>query len=206
VVEVGSFVSPKWVPQMANSKELYQQINKLSGVSYPCLVPNSKGMETAVEIGVREIAIFASATEGFSRKNLNCSIKESIDRFLPVVQTAKEKGIKVRGYVSMVMGCPFDGEVQPSQVRWVAEKLLEIGCYEVSLGDTVGRGTVEKTRQLFEGLKGIPPQQLAAHFHDTFDNAIENILTAISYGKFGPTQGATRWTPQWGAWAAVPTR
>jgi hydroxymethylglutaryl-CoA lyase len=109
---------------MASSKELYQQIEKLPGKSFPCLVPNAKGMETAVEIGVKEIAIFASATEGFSKKNLNCSIKESIERFLPVVQTAKEKNIRVRGYVSMVMGCPFDGEVQPDQVRWVVEKLL----------------------------------------------------------------------------------
>lgn len=129
VVEVGSFVSPKWVPQMANSKELYQQIDKQPGVAYPCLVPNSKGMQTAVEIGVQEIAIFASATEGFSRKNLNCSIQESLERFFPVIQTANEKRMRVRGYVSMVMGCPFDGEVDPKQVRGVVEKLLDMGCY-----------------------------------------------------------------------------
>lgn len=143
-------MSPKWVPQMANSKELFQQIDKLPGVSYPCLVPNIKGMESALEAGVTEIAIFASATEGFSQKNLNCSIEESLNRFVPVMDLAKQKNIQVRGYVSMVMGCPFDGEVQPAKVRWVVEKLLSMGCYEVSMGDTVGRGTPEKTQKLFD--------------------------------------------------------
>lgn len=206
MIEVGSFVSPKWVPQMMGSKEVYQQIDKNPKVQYPCLVPNAKGMETAVEIGVKEVAIFASATEGFSQKNLNCSIKESLERFLPVIKTAKDKNIRVRGYVSMVMGCPFDGEVEPKQVRGVVEQLLEMGCYEVSLGDTVGRGDVLKTTRLFEGLSGLPMDRLAAHFHDTFDTAIDNIFTAVSLGIGGCMQVAVQWILRWEVWEAVLTR
>lgn len=167
---------------MANSLELYKNINKVKSVSYPCLVPNAKGMEGALLAGVKEIAIFASATEGFSQKNLNCSIKESLERFVPVMDIAKKEEIKVRGYVSMVMGCPFDGEVSPSKVAEVAKSLFDLGCYEVSLGDTVGKGTVQKTRELFEALKSFDNGKIAVHFHDTFDNAIENILEALQYG------------------------
>lgn len=145
-------------------------------------MPNAKGMESAVEAGVKEIAIFASATEGFSQKNLNCSVEQSLQRFEEVVKMARERDIAVRGYVSMVMGCPFDGEVDPSRVKWVVQKLLDLGCYEVSLGDTVGKGTVLKTQALFKELSSLPQHRLAAHFHDTFDAAIPNIFTAIEAG------------------------
>lgn len=152
VVEAGSFVSPKWVPQMASSKEVFAKIDKLEGVGYPCLVPNRKGLDEALAAGVKEIAIFASATEGFSKKNLNCSVRESLDKYEEVAEEALRNSLRIRGYVSMVMGCPYEGEVDPDKVRQVVHRLFEMGCYEVSLGDTVGRGTPDKTRKLLKVL------------------------------------------------------
>lgn len=182
VVETGAFVSPKWVPQMANSKEVFAKINKLPGVSYPCLVPNEKGLEEAESAGVQEIAIFASATESFSKKNLNCSVRESLKKYEKVTEAALKNQLKIRGYVSMVMGCPYEGEVDPDKVRQVVHQLFDLGCYEVSLGDTVGKGTPEKTRALLKELQSYPKDRIGLHFHDTFDKAIENILEGVSMG------------------------
>jgi len=182
VVETGSFVSPKWVPQMANSKEVFAKIKKFPGVSYPCLVPNEKGFEEALASGVEEIAIFASATESFSKKNLNCSIRESLNKYEKVTEAALKNHLRIRGYVSMVMGCPYEGEVDPDKVRQVVHTLFEMGCYEVSLGDTVGKGTPEKTRALLTELQSYPKDRIGLHFHDTFDKAIDNILEGVSMG------------------------
>ena len=168
VVESGAFVSPKWVPQMATSSEVFQQIERRTNVSYPMLVPNLKGLELALDAGVEEIALFAAATETFSQKNTNCSIAESIDRFNAVIDQAQGTGLKIRGYISCVLGCPYEGEVSFDTVSMLAQKLLEKGCYEVSLGDTIGVGTAGQAQELIETLsKQIPVHQLAAHFHDT---------------------------------------
>jgi hydroxymethylglutaryl-CoA lyase len=149
-IEVGSFVSPKWVPQMAGSAEVFAGIQQKPGVVYGALTPNLKGFEAAIEAGVKEVAIFAAASEAFSQKNINCSIAESLERFIPVMEAAKAHGISVRGYVSCVLGCPYEGEVAPEQVAFVARELFAMGCYEVSLGDTIGTGTAGKTRHMFE--------------------------------------------------------
>jgi len=182
VVECTSFVSPKWVPQMGDNAEVFQKINKKAGVSYPVLVPNVKGLETALKVGVQEVAVFGAASETFSQKNINCSIEESLKRFQDVVDAAKDHNLKIRGYVSCVMGCPYEGDVAPEKVNWVAEKLYEMGCYEISLGDTIGVGTPEKTHKLFQAIKNIPKEKLAAHFHDTYDKAVENLLAALEEG------------------------
>ena len=158
-VEAGAFVSPKWVPQMASSAEVYESIEKKAGVSYPMLVPNMKGLEQAVASGVKEIALFAAATETFSRKNTNCSIAESIDRFAEVVKHAKAESIKIRGYISCAMGCPYEGEVDPDVVLMITEKLLEQGCYEISVADTIGVGTAGKAQHLFDRLQTIAPAE-----------------------------------------------
>ncbi|MEZ0223682.1 MAG: hydroxymethylglutaryl-CoA lyase [Alphaproteobacteria bacterium] len=182
-IEAGAFVSPKWVPQMADTDKVYATIDKKSGVSYPVLVPNAKGMEAAVAAGVKEIAVFASASESFSQKNINCSIAESIERFKPVMEEAKRHGIKVRGYVSCVLGCPYEGEIKPDAVVKVAKALRDGGCYEISLGDTIGTGTPEKTRALLQAVKKeIPAAALAVHFHDTYGQALANILVALEEG------------------------
>ena len=182
-IEAGAFVSPKWVPQMADTDKVYAAISKKSGVSYPVLVPNAKGMEAAVAAGVKEIAVFAAASESFSQKNINCSIAESIERFRPVMEEAKKQGIKVRGYVSCVLGCPYEGEIKPEAVVKVAKALHDGGCYEISLGDTIGTGTPEKTRQLLQAVKKeIPASALAVHFHDTYGQALANILVALEEG------------------------
>ncbi|TAL27586.1 MAG: hydroxymethylglutaryl-CoA lyase [Alphaproteobacteria bacterium] len=182
-IEAGAFVSPKWVPQMADTDKVYAAIQKKSGVGYPVLVPNAMGMEAAVAAGVKEIAVFAAASESFSQKNINCSIAESIERFKPVMEEAKKHGIRVRGYVSCVLGCPYEGEIKPEAVVKVAKALHDAGCYEISLGDTIGTGTPEKTRKLLQAvMKEIPASALAVHFHDTYGQALANILVALEEG------------------------
>jgi hydroxymethylglutaryl-CoA lyase len=182
-IEVGSFVSPKWVPQMAGSAEVFAQIQRKPGVVYGALTPNLKGFEAAVEAGVKEVAVFAAASEAFSQKNINCSIAESLERFVPVMEAAKAHGITVRGYVSCVLGCPYEGEVAPEQVAAVARELLAMGCYEVSLGDTIGTGTAGKTRTLFEVVgRDIQRDKLAGHFHDTYGQALANIYASLLEG------------------------
>ncbi|MFZ1388692.1 MAG: hydroxymethylglutaryl-CoA lyase [Thiolinea sp.] len=183
VVEVGSFVSPKWVPQMAGSAEVYTGIQKRAGVSYPMLVPNLKGMEGALATGVQEIAIFAAASETFAQKNTNCSIAESLERFEAVMQQAQANQIKVRGYVSCVLGCPYEGEIAAAKVAEVAGKLYDMGCYEVSLGDTVGVGTPLKAQAMIEAVaQRVPVEQLAAHFHDTYGQGLANLLAVLQLG------------------------
>lgn len=182
-IEVGSFVSPKWVPQMAGSAEVFAGIQQKPGVIYGALTPNLKGFEAAVEAGVKEVAVFAAASEAFSQKNINCSIAESLERFVPVMEAAKSHGITVRGYVSCVLGCPYEGDVAPAQVAAVARELLAMGCYEVSLGDTIGTGTAGKTRTLFEVVgRDIPRDKLAGHFHDTYGQALANIYASLLEG------------------------
>ena len=183
VIEAGAFVSPKWVPQMADTDQVYSHIEKKPGVSYPVLVPNQKGMELAIQAGVQEISVFAAASETFSQKNINCSIRESFERFAPVIDLAQHHDIRVRGYVSCVMGCPYEGEVSPEQVRYVARALYDMGCYEISLGDTIGVGTVPKTRAVIESVcQHVPIESVAAHFHDTYGQAIVNIYEAMRMG------------------------
>jgi hydroxymethylglutaryl-CoA lyase len=182
-VEVGSFVSPKWVPQMAGSAEVFAQIQQLPGVTYAALTPNLKGFEGALEAGVREIAVFAAASEAFSQKNLNCSIAESLQRFVPVMDAARQHGIRVRGYVSCVLGCPYEGNIAPEQVASVARELFAMGCYEVSLGDTIGTGTAGDTRKLIDVVgRDIPREKLAGHFHDTYGQALTNIYASLLEG------------------------
>ena len=182
-IEVGSFVSPKWVPQMAGSAEVFAQIQRKAGVTYAALTPNLKGFEGALEAGVREVAVFAAASEAFSQKNINCSIKESLERFVPVLDAARANDIRVRGYVSCVLGCPYDGAIDPKQVASVAAELFAMGCYEVSLGDTIGTGTPGATRQLIETVAAqIPREKLAGHFHDTYGQALANIYASLLEG------------------------
>lgn len=183
VVESGSFVSPKWVPQMAGSAEVLAGINALPGTRYPVLVPNMQGFELAVQAGVTEIAVFTAASESFSQRNTNCSIKESIDRLKPVAEAARLKGIRVRGYVSCVLGCPYEGEIETGAVVTVCEQLLKMGCEEISLGDTIGTGTAAKASALItEVATAIPVEQLAVHFHDTYGQALANILACLDAG------------------------
>jgi len=183
VVESGAFVSPKWVPQMATSAEVFKQINKRTGISYPMLVPNLKGLELAQAAGVQEVALFAAATETFSQKNTNCSIAESIDRFNAVIVEAQALSMKIRGYISCVLGCPYEGEVSSDTVLMLAQKLFDKGCYEVSLGDTIGVGTAGQARDLVEKLsRQVPIQHLAAHFHDTYGQALANIHAVMQCG------------------------
>jgi len=182
-VEVGSFVSPKWVPQMAGSAEVFAQIQRKPGVTYAALAPNMKGFEAALEAGVKEVAVFAAASEAFSQKNINCSIAESLARFVPVVEAARAQGVSVRGYVSCVLGCPYEGEVAAEQVAAVAAELHAMGCYEVSLGDTIGTGNAGSTRRMFEVVGArIPREQLAGHFHDTYGQAVANIYASLLEG------------------------
>ena len=182
-IEVGSFVAPKWVPQMAGSVEVFAQIRQLPGVTYAALTPNLKGFEAALQAGVKEVAVFAAASESFSQKNINCSIAESLERFLPLMDAAKQQGIRVRGYVSCVLGCPYEGTIAPAQVADVARELYNMGCYEISLGDTIGAGTAGETRRLIEvvGSK-VPRNKLAGHFHDTYGQALANIYASLLEG------------------------
>ncbi|WP_236175803.1 hydroxymethylglutaryl-CoA lyase [Pseudomonas pseudonitroreducens] len=182
-IEVGSFVSPKWVPQMAGSAEVFAGIQQKAGVTYAALAPNLKGFEAALESQVKEVAVFAAASEAFSQKNINCSIKESLERFVPVMEAARQHGVRVRGYVSCVLGCPYQGEVDAAQVAAVAEELHAMGCYEVSLGDTIGVGTAGATRHMFEVVgQRVPRAQLAGHFHDTYGQATANIYASLLEG------------------------
>uniref|UniRef100_A0A7C2BB73 hydroxymethylglutaryl-CoA lyase n=1 Tax=Pseudomonas graminis TaxID=158627 RepID=A0A7C2BB73_9PSED len=182
-IEAGSFVSPKWVPQMAGSAELFAGIQRKDGVTYAALAPNLRGFEDALAAGVKEIAVFAAASESFSQRNINCSISESLDRFLPIMEAARLHGISVRGYVSCVLGCPYEGDIAPKQVSAVANELYAMGCYEVSLGDTIGTGTPGATRTLFDVVAGqIPRGKLAGHFHDTYGQALANIYASLLEG------------------------
>lgn len=182
-IEATSFVSPKWVPQMADAAEVMAGIRRKAGVRYAVLTPNMRGFEAARTAGADEVALFASASEGFSRKNINCSIAESLERFAPVAEAALAAGLPLRGYVSCVVECPYDGPVAPESVAWVTGKLLEAGCYEVSLGDTIGRGTPETVDRLLAHLTAtIDPGRLAGHFHDTNLRALDNVEVAIGYG------------------------
>ena len=182
-IEVGSFVSPKWVPQMAGSAEVFAQIQRTPGVTYSALAPNLRGFEDALAAGVKEVAVFAAASEAFSQRNINCSISESLERFAPIMAAAKQHGISVRGYVSCVLGCPYEGQIAPEQVATVARELYAMGCYEVSLGDTIGTGTAGATRRLFEVVGAqVPREKLAGHFHDTYGQAIANIYASLLEG------------------------
>ena len=183
VVEAGAFVSPKWVPQMADSAAVMAGIKRKPGVSYPVLVPNMQGYEAARAAKAEEIAVFGAASETFSRKNINCSIDESLDRFAPVCEAAKRDHVRVRGYVSCVLGCPYEGEIAPAAVAHVAARLLDLGCYEISLGDTIGVGTSAKAAAMIEIVSArVPRDQLAVHFHDTYGQALANILAALESG------------------------
>lgn len=183
VIEAGAFVSPKWVPQMANTGDVYHAFKKYPNVSYPALVPNEKGLEAAINAGVEEISVFAAASEEFSQKNINCSIIESLERFEPVIKTAQSKNIKIRGYVSCVLGCPYEGDIPVQKTTEVAKSLYEMGCYEVSLGDTIGVGTPAKAREMIgEVMREVPSDALAVHFHDTYGQALVNIYAALEMG------------------------
>jgi len=182
-IESGSFVSPKWVPQMATSSDVFNGIARKSGVTYAALTPNMKGFEAAVAVNANEVAIFGAASEAFSQKNINCSIAESLERFEPIMAAAKKADIPVRGYVSCVVGCPYEGEVSPIKVAEVAEKLFQMGCYEISLGDTVGVGTPASVQKMLQAVSArVPKAKLAVHFHDTYGQALTNIYTALQNG------------------------
>ncbi|MDN6865665.1 MULTISPECIES: hydroxymethylglutaryl-CoA lyase [Pseudomonas] len=182
-IEVGSFVSPKWVPQMAGSAEVFAQIQRKPGVTYGALAPNLRGFENALAAGVKEVAVFAAASEAFSQRNINCSISESLERFAPIMAAAQQHGVSVRGYVSCVLGCPYEGEIAAEQVAVVARELYAMGCYEVSLGDTIGTGTAGATRRLFEVVGAqVPRDKLAGHFHDTYGQAIANVYAGLLEG------------------------
>ena len=179
-VEATAFVSPKWVPQMADHTEVLERVRRKPGVSYPVLTPNLKGFEAAKAAGATEVAVFGAASEAFSKRNINCSIAESLERFAPLIQKANLDGIKVRGYVSCVLGCPYEGEVKPERVAEVAGALYEMGCYEVSLGDTIGVGTPGKTKALIEACaRRVPIERLAGHYHDTYGQALANIYASL---------------------------
>jgi hydroxymethylglutaryl-CoA lyase len=183
VIEAGSFVSPKWVPQMADTVEVLARIRRAPGVRYPVLVPNMKGLEAALGSGVEEIAVFGAASESFSQKNINCSIAESLERFRPVVERARGEGVRVRGYISCVAGCPYEGEVAPAAVARVAKALHDMGCAELSLGDTIGTGTPRKMQAMIEAVaRDVPLERLAVHCHDTYGQALANILAALELG------------------------
>ncbi|BAF87994.1 hydroxymethylglutaryl-CoA lyase [Azorhizobium caulinodans ORS 571] len=182
-IEAGSFVAPKWVPQMAGSAEVLKAAPRRPGVSYPVLVPNMKGFEAALAAGAQEVAVFAAASEAFSQKNINCSIAESLARFAPVMEAARAAGVRVRGYVSCVLGCPYQGEVPLAAVVDVAERLSQMGCYEISLGDTIGVGTPRKAVAMLDAVLGaLPVEQVALHFHDTYGQALANIYACLDRG------------------------
>ncbi len=182
-VEVGSFVSSKWVPQMAGTAEVLANVIARHRGNFPVLVPNEKGLDAALESGAKEIAIFAAASESFSLKNINCSIAQSIDRYRPVADRARDAGIRIRGYVSCVLGCPYEGAVATGKVVSVSEQLSSLGCYEISLGDTIGTGTPGKVSELIKAVSNsIPVEQAAVHFHDTYGQALANIYSALEQG------------------------
>ena len=182
-IEATSFVSPKWVPQLADAAEVYGAIHRLPGISYPVLVPNLQGYERARAVGASEVAVFSAASEAFNRKNINASIDESIERFLPILEQARADGVKVRGYVSTVLGCPYQGEVPLSDVVHVAERMHALGCHEISLGDTIGVGTPTKAREMLRAVAGVVPiEALAVHYHDTRGQALANVLACLEEG------------------------
>ncbi|HKM15145.1 MAG TPA: hydroxymethylglutaryl-CoA lyase [Marinospirillum sp.] len=182
-IEAASFVSPKWVPQMGDAREVMTGIQRRKGITYAALTPNLKGLESALECGVQEVAVFGAASESFTQKNINCSIAESLERFAPVIELAKKSNIPVRGYVSTVMGCPYEGDIAPSKVAEVSKILFDMGCYEISLGDTVGVGTPLKAKRMLEAVnQHIPMNKLAAHFHDTYGQALANLYAVLEEG------------------------
>lgn len=183
VIESGSFVNPKWVPQMAGSEDVFSGLRRKPGVIYSALTPNLKGFERALQAGADEVAVFAAASEGFSQKNINCSIAESLERFAPVMDAAKQANIPVRGYISCVVACPVDGRIAPEKVSDVARELRAMGCYEISLGDTIGVATAADCEQLIAAVsKHIAIDKLAVHFHDTYGQALANILRSLQLG------------------------
>jgi hydroxymethylglutaryl-CoA lyase len=182
-VEATAFVSPKWIPQMADHTEVLERIRRKPGVSYPVLTPNLKGFEAAKAAGATEVAVFGAASEAFSKKNINCPIEESIGRFRLVVDAAKKSAIKVRGYISCVVACPYEGEIRPEKVAEVAGALYDMGCYEVSLGDTIGAATPGKTQAMIKAcLQRVPAEKLAGHYHDTYGQALANIYASMELG------------------------
>jgi len=182
-IEATSFVSPKWVPQLADAAEVFTGIQRAPGVAYPVLVPNETGYERALAVGVQEVAVFTAASEAFNRKNTNAGIDESIERFRPVLARAAADGVKVRGYVSTVLGCPYQGDVAVADVVRVARQLHDLGCYEISLGDTIGVGTPLKARAMLQAVASeVPVSSLAVHFHDTYGQALANILSCLEGG------------------------
>lgn len=182
-IEAASFVSPKWVPQMGDAREVMTGIQRRPGITYAALTPNLKGLEGALETGVQEVAVFGAASESFTQKNINCSIAESLERFAPVIEMAQKAGVPVRGYVSTVLGCPYEGEIAPQKVAEVSKTLFEMGCYEISLGDTIGVGTPLKAKRMLEAVnRHIPMEKLAAHFHDTYGQALANLYAALEEG------------------------
>lgn len=183
-IEATSFVSPKAIPQLGDAKDVMAGITRSSGITYPVLVPNERGMEGAIEANVSEIALFTAASEAFTQKNINATIDESFTRFAPVIESAKAKNIKIRGYVSCVLGCPYEGDISPKKVAQVTKRLLAAGCYEVSLGDTIGVGTPEQTKDMIRTLldAGIPVSKLALHMHDTYGQALANIYAGLKMG------------------------
>jgi len=182
-IEATSFVSPKWIPQLADAEEVFRSIEKRPGVAYPVLVPNEKGMQRALDAGAKEVSIFTAASETFNRKNINCSIAESIERFKPVMAMAAEHGIRVRGYISTVIGCPYEGPIKPEAVVRIARQLAALGCYEISLGDTIGVGTPIKAQRMLTAVAAeVPMQKLAVHFHDTYGQALANIHACLEMG------------------------
>jgi hydroxymethylglutaryl-CoA lyase len=182
-VEATAFVSPKWIPQMADHTEVLERIRRKPGVAYPVLTPNLKGYEAAKAAGATEVAVFGAASESFSKKNINCSIAESLDRFRPVLERALQEKVKVRGYLSCVVACPYEGEIAPQKVAEVAGALYDMGCYEISLGDTIGAGTPGRTQAMIEACtKRVPAGKLAGHYHDTYGQAIANIYASMELG------------------------
>jgi hydroxymethylglutaryl-CoA lyase len=184
-IEVTSFVSPQRIPQMADNIEVFSKINKKEGIHYTALVPNLKGLESAIEAGAKEVAIFAAASETFSWKNINCSITESMQRFEEVIESTRKNHILVRGYISCALGCPYEGLIEPKKVADIAQQLYQMGCYEISLGDTIGVGTPNKTKYLLDAVKKVvPAEHVAGHFHDTYGQAIANIYAALEQEIF----------------------
>ncbi|MDG1389410.1 MAG: hydroxymethylglutaryl-CoA lyase [Halioglobus sp.] len=182
-IETGSFVNPKWVPQMAGSEEVFSSLRRVAGVTYSALTPNLKGFERALESAVSEVAVFTAASESFTRKNTNCSIDESLSRASELMTAARANNVPVRGYVSCVVGCPYEGDIAPAKVAEVASKLLDMGCYEISLGDTIGVGTPASTEAMLSAvLQAVPADKLAVHLHDTYGQALANIYAALQMG------------------------
>jgi hydroxymethylglutaryl-CoA lyase len=183
VIEASSFVSPKWIPQLSDAEDVYTSITRAEGVSYPALVPNVQGLERALKVGGKEVAVFTAASETFNQRNINASISDSIERFQPVMDLARDAGVRVRGYVSCVLGCPYEGKVPVDTVAAVARDLLQLGCYEVSLGDTIGVGTPRAAQIMLERVaREVPMEQLGLHFHDTRGQALANLYACLEMG------------------------